>query len=463
MEIYSNKDIKEFDDQIDDIIEKTKFMELDKFGPSLHEFREVNEIILSFLKEKKRKIYGGYAHDMILKNKNKNYSIYKEIDLADIDFYSPEPVNDVIDLCNRFHEKKYKLVEGREAVHEGTYRIFVNTHQYIDISYVPNNIYHRMPYIDINGINVIHPHFIFIDFLRIYTNPFDADWRWKKTMPRFQKLLNYYPLKNIQNKLQLVYNRPNDDVYKVIMMGLEKHLVTIKSIVYIGFKLYNHFISKSNYNKCNKIDIPYFEVISDNYKEHASSIKKYLLEKFKMHEKDIKIEEYYPLFDLYGYNSVFYYKTYPLLHIFSNNNRCVPYKEVKEGSNTLLYSTFDNVLMYNMILTIRARVIKDKKLLDMRQIITSDLLNMRKHYLKTNNKTVLDDTPFQSFVITCTGPVITPFQMMNEKVEKRKKQNKPYVWKYIPSANKKNVGDINFNFPNVSGNLINNIKNLQIT
>ena len=113
-------------------------------------------------------------------------------------------------------------------------------------------------------------------------------------------------------------------------------------------------------------------------------------------------------------------------------------------------------------MTIKARTIKDKQRTQMYQIMTTNYLNTRRRYLKENNKTIMDDTPFQEFTVDCIGKVIPPHVEFQEKVEKRKKQNRPYVWKYKPEENKKESGEINFVFPNTSGNAINNVKNLKL-
>ena len=49
----------------------------------------------------------------------------------------------------------------------------------------------------------------------------------------------------------------------------------------------------------------------------------------------------------------------------------------------------------------------------------------------------MDATPFQEFTIDCIGDVIPPHVEFQEKVEKRKKQNKAYVWKYKPEEKRK--------------------------
>ena len=85
---------------------------------------------------------------------------------------------DLVELCN-LYENKYKYIQRKGAQHEETYKIFVNF-KYCDISYVPLRIYNGIKTIVIDGINYTHPHFMLIDYLRMFNDPMNAAWRWEK-------------------------------------------------------------------------------------------------------------------------------------------------------------------------------------------------------------------------------------------------------------------------------------------
>ena len=80
------------------------------------------------LKKKKRKVYGGYAINMLLKNIDEDLAVYSEVDDlgADVDFYSCDPLQDLIDICNELHDNEAKEIDGKEAGHDDTYSIFIN-------------------------------------------------------------------------------------------------------------------------------------------------------------------------------------------------------------------------------------------------------------------------------------------------------------------------------------------------
>ena len=153
-----NEQFKENYPKIMKKIGKKKLMEME---PTLDEITKVNGIIVEYIKKNNRKIYGGYALNKLLIEKDPYMAIYDEYDTPDIEFYSPEPLNDLIKLCDLIHESGFKNVIGQEAQHKETYSIFVNYQLYSDITYMPINIYNKIRYIQIDGFNLIHPWFIY--------------------------------------------------------------------------------------------------------------------------------------------------------------------------------------------------------------------------------------------------------------------------------------------------------------
>ena len=92
---------EEFLDKYNDIKKKIDILKLTEFEPSLNEIKNVNQIILNFIKTKKRKIYGGFGLNKLIINKDPKNQIYENEELSDIDFYSPEPINDLVQLCDK--------------------------------------------------------------------------------------------------------------------------------------------------------------------------------------------------------------------------------------------------------------------------------------------------------------------------------------------------------------------------
>src|SRR3990172_8723129 len=188
MELYNNKDVEFVNEKIDDITDVIEHKKLEIFEPTKQELMDANKVVMQFIKDKKRKIYGGFAQNKAIVNKKPEDAFYDEDDIPDIDVYSPEPIKDLIELSDILHAKGFKHVDGKEAEHKETYKIFANYAKVCDLSYVPRNIYYKIPFIEIDGIQYTHPSFTYIDLYRMLTDPYFSSFRWKKIFPRLYKL-----------------------------------------------------------------------------------------------------------------------------------------------------------------------------------------------------------------------------------------------------------------------------------
>lgn len=476
MEIYTEKDISIFNDSFINITNQVKDIQMNTFEPTRTEMEGVMKIIKDFIISNKRKIYGGYALNLLLESKNKNDAIYTKYDVPDIDFYSPDPISDLIQLCNILHEKGYKGVVGKEAMHKETYSIFVNYQLYCDISYVPKNIYNRMPFIEVDKLNSIHPHFMVIDFYRMTTDLMMSSWRVEKTLPRIYKILKYYPLLNIDKPLPDTFiNWNSDNKINNILSSIFTFLKNKKSIIVTGLYAYNIFLSalKLNNNKKYKlINIPYYEFISDNYREDVNELLDILKKTYPDEANDIKVIEHYPFFQFYGYNSKIYYKNKMIAWIFDTNKKCLPFQDIPavmfDGKEHAIkdaqirLGSFPLTIMMNLMLTIYYRTNKLNDEVNIHQIITSHLFDMRKMYFREHKKNFMDNTLFREYIIDCLGEKVNPIREYFENIEKKKKdKNGPYVFKYEPDKGSKDPVTT-YRFANSSGNPINNEKNLRL-
>jgi len=468
MEIYTKDDIEAFGKVSSDLIDKIEGIKLQILEPTKQELDTVANIVLDFIIDKRRKLYGGTALNMSLKDKNPKDAIYGDNEIPDLDFYSPDPIKDLMELCNILHDKGYSKVEGKEAQHKGTYSIFVNYNNSADISYVPRNVYNRMPFITVDKVTIIHPHFVLLDMMRMFSDPIlSASFRWVKSMNRIEALQKHFPLMKLDRPINIKHKENPD---KIIMTSIINYICDQKTIIMIGFYAYNVFANHSGMKNKKLQNLPYYEFISTQYKKDGIDMVNMLKSKFG--DDNIRACEYYPFFQLYGYNCEIYYKDIKIVHIYSHAKRCTPYKCItctsdESGKRTkdekhIKIGSFQQVLMMNMALTIHARTNKIKDMMNVYQVITSNLLTMKKQYLKNNNKTIIDDTIFQDFVINCTGETIdSKRESFIERDQMKKEKKKMYIYRYNP-AQKKSEPESNYRFPNLSGNAIRNSKNLRL-
>lgn len=461
--------IDKFKDEYPEIMKKVNKQKLDIIEPRISEVNNVYSLIKEFIINKKRKIYGGYALNLLITQKNKSLAFYDESDTPDIDFYSPEPLKDLKELCDIIHNAGFGPVVGQEAQHKETYAIFVNYKEYCNISYMPYNIYNKLKFIEYKSNNsksnepmiLTHPWFMMIDYFRMFTDPMISFWRLEKTYERYILLQKTYPLPLIKSPL-IIPEYKNKELVKYMTL-LFNEISNYNTLIFTGFYVYNYYLQQSGYNNYNPINCPYYEAYSTNYIDDGLKIIQFI----KMLNNDkLSYVEYYPFFQFYGFNVVIFYEDTPILYLYSNNKRCIPYKQVSindVGNNTkkeaINIGSFDFNILHALIILIKVRVDNVDNWNDLLYKYISNIVLFRDTYLKKHSKSIYDDTIFQSFVIDCTGEIIPPDRERRLRIEVKKKLGKPYIYKYDPSVSK-NGGS--FIFLNSSGNRINNNANLKL-
>ena len=471
LDIVSTED-EQFKENYPKIMKKIGKKKLEEMEPTIDEITKVNDIIIDYIKQHKRKVYGGYALNKLLIAKNPSLAIYDELDTPDIEFYSPEPLGDLVKICDKLTASGLKHVIGQEAQHKETYSIFVNYQLYCDITYMPSNIYSKTRYILMDGINMVHPWFMIIDYFRMFTNPLISYWRLETHFSRYLKLQKTYPIPLLNKPLEIKPFK-NEDLHTTINL-LESYLSSLNGIVFTGFYVYNYYINFSKYynkdNRFKQIQMPYLEVYSINYVEDGLKIIEYLKSLTKTINSKISHKEFYPFFQFYGFNTVYYFEMngdqIPILYLYSNNNKCLSYKtvpyikfdnikleslEIKE--KTIDIGSFDFNILHILEILVKVRVDDDNEWNDILYTMINGFVNCRKYYFKQNDKTLYDNTIFEGFVIDCKGMTLSPDREKRILMQLRKKHGKPTIYRYESGISKHPT---NFYFPNSSGNEIKN-------
>jgi hypothetical protein len=442
--------------------DKAKQIYLNTYEPTIYEIKNVNKDIINFIKEKKRIIYGGYAQNELIKLKSKDEGFYKETDIADIEFYSPDPIGDTIDLVDLLHKKNYKYIEGKEGVHPETYKIFVNFINYCDITYMPKNIYDNCPRKEIDGLYYTHPHFMLIDAYRVYSDPMTSYFRLTKTFTRFNKLMHYYPFNEdmLYNKVtsnnivatQQINPKGHNNIlhfirHKIIMTkGLNSKLIVV------GQYAFNQLMKISKAPETYLIDCSFYQVISTDYNTDIDKIQNIMSKEYP----NIKIKKYTPFFQFLDKSTEFYINDELILRVYASNERCIVYRK-SEKKNTY-FGTYQLIFMYNLIqYNINKIKYNNNNNSDTQKDINTygsmliRMMKARDKYLENNHKTVLDKTIFQEFTMSCIGE---PKDLLRESfliAKKKRDQGKLVKFLYKPTGQpgKKPL----FKFNNSSGEL----------
>lgn len=444
--LYDEKNIDIINNNLDKISNKARKYALEnKIEPSLKTYNKVINIIKNYIEKNKRVIYGGYAYNELIINKNKDDRIYSKdgLDLADIEFYSFEPIRDLVNIGNELKELGYKNIVVKSAMHLETFTLFVDYFAYCDASYMPANLFHKMPLWQFNKLKLAHPKFILIDILRMYNDPINSYWRIEKNFKRAVKLLKYYPLETKGNFSKILINNNMKDVLNFV----RKKIIIGSKLLVFGYYAYDYYKYKAT-NEESPLYVPYYDVISTDLKTDAQKIYKILT----TFSNDIEVKEYHPFFQFLDSRISFEYKGKEILNIYGHNCMCIPFFSLEKKKINIV--TYPYLILMLLIKFMYLHINNNKEFKNY-DFMLENIINLRNEYLKKNNKTVLDNTPFEEFRIDCLGDTID--QVKKRFTTKDSYEKKKFSFKYdIDNPPKLDLNDISFR--NLSGNL-NNTKN----
>ena len=443
--MYRQLDIDTILKNLDNIENNAMTIKLDKYEPTLTEINSVYKEITNFIKTNNRIVYGGYAQNELIRNKNKDDTFYKVTDLADIEFYTPDPIGDLIDLCDILYKKKYKYVEGKEGVHIETYKIFVNFMNYCDISYMPPDIYKNCPTITVDELRLCHPQFMLIDAYRVYCDPMSSYFRLSKTFTRFTKLMKYYPFNDnmIYNKIDITTS--NKEEHDGFLYYIRKKIFQHSKLIIVGTYCFNNLMKIAKMPETYLLEDSFYQVISTEYNNDIN----YIYQKLLKYNKDIKKKSYNPFYQFVDKSTEFYYNDNLILRVYGANDRCTVYR--KSEKKKVLFGTFQLLFLYSLI-NYNIGIIRGNKFNEtLYATMIVRLLKARDTYLENNKITILDKSPFQEFTTECIGE---PKDILRESFlerAKKREQGKQISFLYKPKGNPGKKP--NFKFDNTSGDL----------
>jgi hypothetical protein len=509
MSLYRDSDIDELCDHIDDIVKSGDQQRYDKVKPTRKEMWDIIYTVRDFVVEKKRKIYGGFALNKLIESVDARDKFYDDDNIEDwdIDFYSPDPIGDSKEIADRLYAKGFRFVLATEAQHEETYKVFAETLDCADISYVPRNIYNRIPFKIVDGLHLTGPHFMMIDYFRVITDPLTS-WhiRLDKTVKRLRLMDKHFSLPHNSSSLDIV---PAEDNLDIAFRTVHEFFENRDTIIVLGMYAYNHYVSESGINhqkytsgsedqkggnfknkhdkkdtkkdkkRDNKgtdiklVPLNYYEAISTTYKKDSRELIHKLREKFLDSGKLVTHEESYPFFQYIGYSVTIMYDGDVICKLYHYNNRCTPYHKVSshyfgdksystigDGGSKIQIGSFPMIILYNLITIMKARADNDNHTKNTYYTMTSHLIEIKNWYLDTNNKTIYDDTLFMDFVDRCKGDMLSQKMEKQIRIQKKMESGQKYTYRYNPERDTDNKTI--YRFKNSSGNPIRNDKNYQI-
>lgn len=442
---------KSLEKKIPDLLDENESLKKVKIVPSFEHMLKAVEIVENFIKKNKRKVYGGMAINIAILKKNPSRKIYQDDDFPDLDFYSPDPISDLVEICNELHRKGFKNIQAKEAHHMNTYKIKVELYEkeIADISYVWNRYYNKIPTITHNNIRYVSPEFQIMDIYRAYTNPMTGWFKIEKYFNRGSVLEDMYLLKSkIPNSKK---NFKNDRLnHEVINDVISKFIKNNSNVIIIGDWAYNKFIRLSNLkdNKDRFTNSSNVSIMTNNFKYLIDELDKF----FEDFDNMFKLE-FHPFLELYGRSVEYFIDTIPVIRIYETEI-CQPYHKI----NNYNFGSFHVNLLFFLSKKFRNRVTENKDHYNRYSYMINNMIYAREYWLKKNNKIGNEPGLFQELQNECIGDeIITPFNRYLQKIKTNK------LFSYSPEKFYKEPSEASstYIYPNKSGNpLIKNIKTI---
>ena len=240
------------------------------------EIKRIFDILEEFIKRKKLILYGGTAINNILPKKDQFYD--KRYVFPDYDMYSYNAIGDSKELVDLYIFHGFRECEAKSAIHEGTYKVYVNFIPIADITQVQKSLFNsiKKDAIVIDGILHSPPNLLRMSMYLELSRPFGDVSRWEKVLKRLILLNKHYPLKakNCKN-IDLQRNIKIKKNEGVKIYDLIKKIFIDEQVVFFG----SYALSKYSKYMSHKMnggfdDKPDFDVLCENPEKVCEKIKK---------------------------------------------------------------------------------------------------------------------------------------------------------------------------------------------
>jgi hypothetical protein len=147
-------------------------------------------MVLEYVRKHGLILYGGYAWDRYISNEE------EDDEMSDVDILSDHPIRDMKGISDMLYAGGFKHVNAKSSLHEETYSVYLTSQKICDVSYVPSNVFRRLPYMcmEDDHVRLIHPKIVTMDILRMFATPCASYWRLERTLPRAAEIIARYPL-----------------------------------------------------------------------------------------------------------------------------------------------------------------------------------------------------------------------------------------------------------------------------
>jgi len=261
-------------------LETSQLEESQDFQVMKQEHALIKDIIKKFISQQNLLVYGGYALNALLPQKDRFYS---EEEMYDFDIFSPSAKEHARLLADMLYEKGFIYTEVKPAIHEGTFKLYVNFQAVADITNVSETFFYEMlklsrkekskhKYLKENlpPINIAPIYFLKYFIITELSRPKSSLFRWEKTYTRLSLLYKYYganhrrltrstKISNFESHHE-IWNPEIKNILNKVLEIIKVHKFPLIGNYAMGIYLgENTNLSKTFVAKCCRLD-PYFSV-----------------------------------------------------------------------------------------------------------------------------------------------------------------------------------------------------------
>ncbi len=314
--------------QIIERVAKEKAEEIEK--ANYEKYINIYNLAYKFLKTQKVLLYGGLAVHELLYPK---YKIYPEYSLPDIDIFTTDSEK-ICKLIIKFYKLNgYKIVNYSEALHEGTYKVYVDGNQVLDVTQVSKEAFKKLSQNTKkihSGIRLVNKNFLRLSLHMMLSQSNDA-YRWSKVYERLMLFYKVFP----PNKCDFLDSRQNslNPLHETCLKIFEN-----KQFVLFGQYEISKLINRNI--KFRKSLSPFQILAHTNIIESAEEIVNNIIDYNNTFTiEDFKISDLFNYDDFISDHIIIYYKDSPLITIYYTES-CMTYNIY----NKLRIATFPTII-----------------------------------------------------------------------------------------------------------------------
>lgn len=363
---------------------QTDLIYFDKYAGLFHD-------AYRFLATQKALLYGGQALNELLPTPLK---IYEPYTLPDIDVLSPCAEKLAARMVRFYKKKKHQAVSFTEALHPGTYKVYVDGVQVADLTQCGQDTYERLLRGCVRSpqwkVKIVPPQYLRMTLHKILSQPNDAH-RWENALERLKRYYKTFPLP----KSSCVSNHKIDDT-------LVKDLSPLlpPETVYSGKKEMEQMLGKP----LPALSSPIYAWTTQDLTSMANMLKQEI--------PGLVVSKVFPQDDFVPSHILLSTKDGQTIATLFKPSSCIAFNEVQKKRIASIHAMID--LLLSMSMSDYHHWKKDKAVLE---CLADELSRLQQK--DTSKRKIL-----KQIVVSCYGPTTGLITMRRERAKRLRRKKK---------------------------------------